>query len=778
MPMNVFSPFSGARWISAVTTGSRKTVAPALFFRKAFKLEGKVKTAQLRITALGLYECQINGFLVGDSVFSPGWTDYSRRCFYQTYNVAELLAEKGNVIGTIVGDGWYSGHIGWGGRQAYGDKPQLIAQLEVVFGDGGTFRIETDSSWRVRSGPVVENDLLMGESYDARLELPGWEEYGYDDSSWSGVELAQDPAILLQPSYAPPVRRVGELRPISSRDLNDRLFPARQFDFGQNFCGRVRIAVKAAAGTTLTLRFGEILQADGALYTENLREARATDIYVCKGGAKETWEPRFTFHGFRYVEVTGLKPEMSFDIVGVILQSDLARTGAFACSNPLLNQLQSNIVWSQRGNFLEVPTDCPQRDERLGWSGDAQIFLRTACFNMDVSVFIRKWLQDLRDAQSSSGAISAVAPRLARMDILPMEDGGPAYSDAVVLCPWTHYLWYGDRDILRENYAAMTRYMEFLEEHRCRDFIRGHPGVDPWGGYGDWLAPDGSGHVEGGTPKDLIGTAFYARIAEILSRIAGILDLPVDRERFAALRESIANAFVRRFLTSDGLLVSGTQTAYVLALHFGLLPESSRKGALAELVSDIRKRDFHLATGFVGTPYLLHVLSDHNELETAYRLLEQESFPSWLFPVKHGATTIWERWDGWTPEKGMQNKGMNSFNHYAYGAVGAWMYHVMAGLDLDEAAPGFARIHFRPRPGGTVRWAEASLTVPRGRIAIRWELEPESFFCEFCIPSGSTAIFSPPQGFVCEETFFGPGTHVVRLGRERVREVAANAACR
>lgn len=770
------TPFSNATWICSSVIGSRRTVPPAPYFRRTFSITKPIRSAQLRIAALGLYECSVNGCPLTDAVFPPGWTDYTKRCYYQTYNITDVLVEGPNAAAVILGDGWYSGHLAWGDRQAYGDRPQFIAQIEVTYQDSSIETFSTDSTWRTAVGAILENDLMMGETHDARLEPLGWDTPAFIDDAWAPVQIPPAPAILVEPAPGPIVRRMGILPSRGVTDLINRIFPAKLYDFGQNFCGRARIRIKAPVGTTLTLCFGETTNADGTLYTDNLRAARCTDRYTCSGEGIEEWEPRFTFHGFRYAEVTGLKPEYVFEIEGVVLHADMKATGKFACSNSQLNQLQSNIVWSQKSNFLEVPTDCPQRDERLGWTGDAQIFLPTAAFNMDVRAFFHKWLIDLRDAQAPSGSIFCVAPRLGRSDLIPMEDGGPAYSDAVVICPWQLYLAYGSTTVLAENYEAMTRYMEFIADHRCVDYIRGHASVDSWGGYGDWLALDGSGKTEGGTPKDLVGTAFYAHLATLMARIARLLERNADQRKYESLFHHITSAFQRRFVTAEGLMASGTQTAYVLALQFDLLPEEQRPAAVAELVKDIQSREFHLGTGFVGTPFILSVLEANGHLDVAYRLLEQETYPSWLFPVAQGATTIWERWDGWTPDKGMQNRLMNSFNHYAYGAVGAWMYRTVAGIALDESEPAYQHILFKPRPGGTLTWAEASLETNLGLAEIKWKLDGDELNCHFTIPEGGRATFQPPPDFADQPIALGSGSHHLVISRTKPFPTATHSA--
>lgn len=750
------------RWIASAISGGPRTSAQAPYFRKSFVLPEGAVSARLYATALGIYECEINGRRVGDDVFAPGWNDYKKRVACQAYDVTAFLSEGENVVGAMLGDGWYCGHVGWFGRQQYGEKPALRAQLEVSFADGSRQVVATDGSWKTSAGPILESDLLMGEAYDARLELGGWSRPQYDETSWLPVQEVESPAIEINTLLGRPVRRAETLpvREIVSSSPGKRLC-----DFGQNFTGRVRLAVRGARGTHVTLRHGEMLDGRGQLYTENLRSARATDHYTLKGGGVETYEPRFTFHGFRFLELSWSGGELEIDRVeGVVLQSELPSTGHFACSHPLLNQLEHNIRWGLKSNFLEVPTDCPQRDERLGWTGDAQVFVRTAAFHADVRLFFHKWMRDARDAQREEGSIPSFIPELP----FGTQDGGPAWSDATVICPWTIYLCYGDTRILENHYASMQRYIDFLVG-AGKDLIRSHPeavGCGAFaGGYGDWLAIDGSKGLQGLTPKDLIGTAFLAHDAGLMARIAELVGKTADAEKYRDLREKVVAAFCRRFVTEEGLMAGATQTAYVLALHFELLPEGRRGNAAKELARMIEKNGFHIATGFVGTPYICQALEDHGYLDTAYKLLEQETYPSWLFPVKNGATTIWERWDGWTPEKGFQDVGMNSFNHYAYGAIGAWMYRTVAGLELDPDEPGYRHVIFRPRPGGTITWAEASLDTPYGKTGIKWELKNDSLTAALDVPVNARATFSPPPGFAAEEEQFGSGHHALTLKR-------------
>jgi alpha-L-rhamnosidase len=739
-----------ATWICSGLVGGPGTSVAAPLMRREFKLAGAVKSATLHITALGLYQCSLNGERVGDEALAPGWTDTRKRVAYQSFEVGELLKPGANAIGVILGDGWYCGHLGGWHRQTHGDRPELLAQLEIVYEDGKQELLVTDGSWQWKASPIVENDLLQGESYDARLEQPGWDLPGDKAEGWQAVELRGEKDIQINRSDAPPIRRQEELpaKEIRSKRL------ARIYDLSQNFTGRVRIRVKGPRGSHFKIRHAEMLQDDGELYTTNLRSALCTDQYTARGDEDgEIWEPLFTFHGFRFVEVFGVKEDCSCEVTGIVLNSDMRETGSFSCSNPLLNQLWSNIRWGMKSNFLDVPTDCPQRDERMGWTGDAQVFARTAASFMDVKGFFDKWLLDVQDAQQPNGAIPKVIPNVGHYTF--NDDGGPAWADAAIIVPWTMYLCYGDSTVLKNNYACMKRYMDYVAKHRLKDHVRSHPDVHEWGGFGDWLDLDKAGT----TPKDLIGTALHANNADIMAQSAALLGKDNEAQQWNALYQNLVAAFQRRFITADGLVMGGTQTAYVLALHFGLVPEGLQSKAMAELVRHIESNGFHIATGFVGTPYILDVLEAGGRLDLAYTLLEQETFPSWLFPLKNGATTIWERWDGWTPEKGFQDAGMNSFNHYAYGAVGAWMLRSVAGIDLDPAEPGFAHILFRPRPGGTLTHARASLSTPHGDAAIEWNKEAGKVRVEITMPEGARGTFSPPGESGLKEKELGSGVH-------------------
>ncbi len=738
-------------WVGGMLAGGPYTGSPAPFLRTSFSVTKPVARARLYATALGLYEPHLNGAPVGEDVFAPGWTDYDIRVQYQVYDVTGQLHQGENVLGAILGDGWYAGHVGWLERQRYGDRPKFLAQLVVTYEDGSTETIATGPGWKYAYGPILAADLIMGESYDARRELTGWDAPGYDDGAWLPVEIFADPGIALTGMRGPTVKRIMEIKPVGEpREIKEFHSSRWIFNMGQNMVGRLRIKVRGKAGETVTLRHAEMLNPDGTLYLENLRTTKQEDHYTLKGEGEEIWEPRFTFHGFQYVELSGYHGEVTSEtITGVVLHSDMEHTGSFECSDPLITQLQHNIEWGQRGNFVDVPTDCPQRNERLGWTGDAQVFIATAAFNFDVAGFFTKWIRDVEDAQSPEGAYPQVVPnptvRKNSRTSWPAAavDGGPAWADAGVICPWTIYLAYGDTGILAERYDSMRRYVEFLSA-TSRDGLRCYADYEGWHGFGDWLALDGSSDRFGNTSKELLGTAFYAYSSKLLSRIAGVLGKTEDEARYRAMFEEVRQAFQERFVTKRGLIGGATQTSYVLALHFDLLPEELRPVAMEELVRDIERRGDHLSTGFVGTPYINRVLSDNGRTDVAYRLLRQTTWPSWLYSVTQGATTIWERWDGWTHDRGFQDPSMNSFNHYAYGAIGAWLYAVVAGIDVDPEQPGYKRIVMRPQPGGELTSASAQLRSPYGLIRSAWTLKDGVFTWEITVPANSTATVYVP----------------------------------
>ncbi|MCB0007077.1 MAG: glycoside hydrolase family 78 protein [Anaerolineales bacterium] len=774
--MGLLSPADWqADWIGSSFRGGAYSNLPAPYLRRAFALPEQARSARLYVTALGLYECSINGHTIWEDVFNPGWTDYTKRVQYNVYDVTKLLKSGDNVLGVILGDGWAVGRVGMSPRQFYYDRPRLWAQLEITMTDGNTVTIASDELWKYQFGPILENDLIHGEAYDATLEIPGWNSPGFNEMGWMSVTTLADPEIEIVATNGPTVRRFEELKPIGEPTLRRNPAHTRAtFDLGQNMVGWVRLQGSAPKGTAVRLRFAEVLDENGELYTANLRGARATDYYTFKGDGVEVWEPKFTFHGFRYVEISGYPGPFTDDLItGVVLHSNMAHTGDFVCSEPLINQLQNNILWGQKGNFVDVPTDCPQRDERMGWTGDIQVFARTAAFNMNVAGFMTKWAQDVADAQAETGSIPAVVPA-----IIPLVDGGPAWADAGVICPWTMYLCYGDKRILAENYGVMSRFMDFITA-ASPGHIRCAPDFEGWPGFGDWLS------INAPTPRDLIGTAFLAYDAQLMSQIATILGKAADAARYEQLWQEAREAFQQRYLVggtapdtsvqpsemrqqmemADAIsqgnlekvdygpveskvfntdLFTPNQTAYVLALHFELLPEELRPVATAELVADIERRGMHLSTGFVGAPYLPHVLSANGRTDVAYALLKQTSWPSWLYSVTQGGTTIWERWDGWTEENGFQSPEMNSFNHYAYGSIGAWLYNTVAGIEIDPAEPGYKHILLAPQPGGGLTQAYGRLRTLYGELLSQWQLADGQFTWTIIVPPNTRATATLP----------------------------------
>lgn len=742
-----------AEWI-AHPERDTSTSVPCPYVRREFSISGAVKRARLYATARGLMELRLNGRRVGNDELAPGWTDYHRRNQVMTYDVAEYLREGANCFGAMLGDGWYSGYLGFqNNRQVYGKEPSLLAQLEIELETGEKLRVATDRDWRVSTGAILAADLYHGESVDARLEPMGWDQAGFAAEGWRPVAVAARDGALLEPKRMAAVRAIQTLRPRSRTEPAPGVFI---FDLGQNMVGRVRLRMRASAGETVVLRHGEMLQDDGSLYTANLRSARCTDTYVARGDAGgETYEPRFTFHGFRYVEVSGLANAPTVeDVTGVVLHNDLEVTGRFETSDPLINQLQSNIVWGQKGNFLEVPTDCPQRDERLGWTGDAQVFIRTACFNMDVAAFFEKWMADVRDAQTPDGVFHHVAPAIGNAW------ASSAWADAGVICPWTIFRCYGDKEILRENFEAMTRWVDY--QHReSKDLVASHTG------FGDWLAIDAPDPGRAPTPVRLISTAYFAWTARLLAAAARELGKAAEAQTYERLWERVRETFQNEWVTPNGRVVGNTQTGYLLALAFDLLPEAQRPVALAHLVSDIEGRGWKLSTGFVGTPLLCPVLTRFGRTDVAYRLLHQRAYPSWLYSVDQGATTIWERWNSYTKEGGFGDVGMNSFNHYAYGSVGEWMYATVLGVDLAAESPAFQSFVLRPEPGGELTWVKGSLDAPHGRIEAEWKREGHQVTFRATVPANSVATFRLPAG--ARECSLGTGsTFPLPAGRHEV----------
>ncbi|TVP76006.1 MAG: alpha-L-rhamnosidase [Puniceicoccaceae bacterium] len=743
--------FSTADWLSAPTTGASK-LRPAHYFRVQFQLKGPVAQATLRYAALGVAEPWINGMRVHDDFFTPGWSDYRKRAYVSSYEVGQRLQAGANCLGLVLADGWAGAPFGPEGH-AVALAPRILfcAELEVTYVDGTSERIVSAADWQCRMGPIRHQSIYHGETYDARKALLDWTAETAPNRGWRSAEVVEAPAIELTEKKCPPVRITERREPACLR-LHDHKWIA---DFGQNLVGVMRIQLRnTKPGQKIVFKFAEMLQADGSLYLENLRGAAATDVYYCKGGDSESYMPRFTFHGFRYAQVEGYEGLEAQDLIACVLHNDLPRTGQFKCSDPLINQLQDCILWGQRGNFLEAPTDCPQRDERLGWSGDAQVFVETACFNYDCEGFYRQWMDAMRDGQRADGAFPDVAP-----DILGWH-GNAGWGDAGIIVPHAVWLHYGQTAILEENWSAMERYLRFLKK-QARDFIQ------PETVFGDWLAVDAVRPEWGPTPKDLIGTAYFARDAQLMARMAGVLGKTKAAEQYAVLFEKIRSAFQRRFITEAGLVLGDTQTSYLLALGFDLVPEALQSAAVQRLVERIEGRNGHLSTGFLGTPLLNPVLSRFGRGDVAYRLLLQKTYPSWLYPITNGATTMWERWNSWTQEDGFGPVEMNSFNHYAYGAIGEWLYQRVAGIAPHPDYPGYQRAIIAPLPGGGLRSGGGSLKTRAGTFVTKWEQKRSVLRFKCTIPEGADALVllpaakwsqlrldgaTPPAHFKCKST--------------------------
>lgn len=714
---------------------------PADYYRREFTLARPIRRATIYATALGLYALHLNGKPVGDQVLAPGWTDYHSRVEYQSYDATALLKSGTNALGAIVGEGWYSGRVSYDQKRAgshYGARPALLCQIHLEYDDGTSEIIATDDAWRCSNEAIVYSDLLLGEKYDARLEKPGWDLVGFDDSGWWTSEVIQPlpRAPKVEATRGVPIRKTVEFDPkFVHRTSSGKLI----FDLGQNIAGHTRLEIEAPRDATFVLRHGEAMQPDGELYTANLRWALATDTYISKGG-HQVFEPRFTVHGFRFVEVSapdGFGPEQ-LRLTGIAVHSDMPLAGSFASGSEMLNQLHSNIVWTQRGNFLSVPTDCPQRDERMGWLGDAQVFFNTATYNMDTSAFFTKWLVDIADAQTDEGAFTDVAPSAVYTRFAPNPPrGAPGWGDAGVIIPWRMYERYGDLEVLQQYYAGMVRWLDLIERNNP-DFIRNNAVYSNWG---DWLC------LGNFTPKNVVATAYWAYMAEVMGKAARLLGKRQDEARFNALRRDIRSAFQRTFIDKDARITGDTQSAYLFALDFGLFDAADREKAVGHLLRTIGEAGGHIQTGIHGIRHICPVLSDVGQTEVAYDLLLKDSYPSWGFSIRNGATTIWERWDGWTPERGFQSVNMNSLNHYALGAIGEFMFARVAGIDVQADGAGGRNIRMHPLPNAELGWCRAAYRSHAGQVASEWRCNPDGVEWKVSVPANCTARIELPKSF-------------------------------
>jgi alpha-L-rhamnosidase len=711
---------------------------PASYLRKTVELPGKVQGARLYVTALGSYRFFLNGERVGSDVLTPEFTDYRKRVLYQTYDVTSFLVNGKNALSAVLGDGWYGSGLAWSGTHFFAPPDRLIAQLEVVYVNGRHETFVTDASWKGSASPILSSEIYAGEVYDARSEQKGWESLGFDDSRWSSASVLEPPAIVLSSQISLPTQVITTLTP---KSVTQSANGSYVFDMGQNIVGWTLLKVKGATGTRVRLRFAEILNPDGTIYTENLRNADATDLYILKGGEEEKFSPHFTFHGFRYVEVTGFPGKPSAQaLTGEVVSSVQGEpTATVTTSNHLINQMWSIGLWGQRGNYLSIPTDCPQRDERLGWMGDAGVFWRTGSYNFDVAAFSQKFIQDITDAQTPQGAFTNVSPNTMPIEGAGSEGssdwnegmvGAPGWGDAGVIVPWTTWVQYGNKEVIGKNWNSMQRWLEFIQT-RNPDFLRKN-GVGP--NFGDWLAPDEH------TNKDLLATAYWALIANMMSEMARATGKEADAKHYADVVEHIREAFRKAYLKDNGVVGTGTQTSYVMALYTKMAPKDLEPALVNNLVKDIESRNWHLSTGFLGTPFLLFTLADHGRTDVAYRLLLNDTYPSWGYMLSKGATTWWERWNGDTGDP-----GMNSYNHYAFGSVVAWVYRYVAGIDTTLSSPGFKKVVIRPHPDPRLTFSKGEYESVYGKIVTEWSSASSgSLKLRVKIPANTTAdIYLP-----------------------------------
>ncbi len=740
-----------ATWISPGYVED-SLLRPSPLFRKTFNTKPKIQSATLYITSHGLYEAQINGKRVGDDYLTPGWTAYQKRLQYQTYDVTKLLNSGKNAIGVTLGSGWYRGSLAWASnKNSYGKDISLLAQLMVVYTDGSTAIVATDSSWKSSTGPIVYSEIYHGETIDARLEKKGWSMPEYDDAAWYGVTFGKQVFNTLVATENEPIKKQETFQPIK---IFNTPKGEQVIDFGQNLVGWVVLKATGKAGSKITVSHAEVLDKQGNFYTENLRAAKCQNNYILKGEGVEIFEPHFSWQGFRYAKIEGYPGTLSAEnISAVALYSDMPKSGVFESSNALINQLQHNIQWGQNGNFLDVPTDCPQRDERLGWTGDAQAFSRTAAFNRNVNSFFAKWLKDLEADQLANGSVPHVIP-----NILGAKAAGSAgWADVATIIPWNMYLAYGDKRILEQQYGSMKAWVGYMQKESWNNLWNTGDHFGDWLFYRPFDDNDGRSAV---TDKYLIAQCFFANSTQLLINAANVLGKKDDVVVYEALLKNVKDAFLKEYVSPNGRLVSSTQTAYVLALQFDMLPESMRYLAADKLVGNIKKYNNHLTTGFLGTPYLCEVLTRFGHADLAYTLLLQESYPSWLYPVKMGATTIWERWNGIRTDGSFEPASMNSFNHYAYGAIGDWMYRYMVGIDTYQDGVGYQHIKIQPHIGGGFSFASASLDTYYGPVKAGWKTTSTSLEINASIPANAHATVFIPARAVENITENGKPLHV------------------
>jgi alpha-L-rhamnosidase len=736
--MGMLSPTDWkASWIGPGYAGDTVN-KPSPMFRKGITLNKTVKSAFAYITSHGLYEAQINGAKIGDAYLTPGWTSYHKRLQYQAYDVTKMLVKGQNAIGAKVGSGWYRSVL-VSSPNHYGKDAGLLFQLEITYTDGTHETIVSDGSWKSATGELRYAEIYNGATIDARLVQKDWAKPGFNDSQWAPVKVQNYGKENLIATYNELVRKHETFKALKviTTPKGEKVI-----DFGQNLVGWVQLKVNGKTGDSIKLSHTEVLDKAGNFYTENLRGAKAQNVYILKGGGDEYFEPQFTWQGFRYIKVDGIPGDLNLaDFTAVAVYSDMKPTGTFTTSNPMLNQLQHNIQWGQKGNFLDVPTDCPQRDERLGWTGDAQVFSRTASFNMNVHNFFSKWLKDVAADQNSDGSVPHIIPDIFKQNDQGENGGATGWSDVATIVPWNMYLAYGDKQVLENQYPSMKAWVDYMQKKAKNNLWN-----TGWH-FGDWLFYSVENDLDGMsaiTSKYLIAQCFYAYSTQLLINAATALGNKTDADHYTLLLQQIKAAYVNEYVTANGLISSDTQTAYALALTFDMLPENLREQAAGRLANNITRYGNHLTTGFLGTPYLCFALSRFGYADVAYKLLLQESYPSWLYPIKMGATTIWERWDGIKPDGSFETPTMNSYNHYAYGAIGDWMYRVTSGIDTDPDGPGYKKIIIKPTVGGKLTYANAAYETPYGKLTSNWKIEGDTFYLDVEVPANTTAtVFIP-----------------------------------
>ncbi|MFT3704073.1 MAG: family 78 glycoside hydrolase catalytic domain [Agriterribacter sp.] len=760
--------------VNALSINKTYHLPPASYLRKEIDVNAPVKKASLYISALGLYEFYINGKRIGNDYFAPGWTDYNKRVYYNAYDITNDLKKGKNAFGSILANGWYAGYLGYAllvgsatTHSFYGNTPLLKAQVEIEYANGKKEIIATDGSWKASTGGIREADILNGETFNANLEPSGWTNTAFSDNAWKTAEVhSEKKSLLLQMYPGNPVTIWGEIKPVSIQQETPGKYIV---DFGQNFSGVAKFTVKGNKGDSIVIRYGEKLFPNGKLVTENLRRARATDTYVSKGSAtSETWMPRFTYHGFQYIEISGLKTKPTLnDIKGIVMTSATPAAGSFETDNTMLNQLYKNIVWTQRSNYFDIPTDCPQRDERLGWTGDAQIYMRSAAFNSDIAAFHTKWITDLNDAQWPEGPYPVYAPlpvaANGKAAIRESDTYSPGWAEAGIVCPYNVYKMYGDTRIITNSWAYMTKYMQFLEKKSKGNYYfeeASFEEINPKGGFGDWLS------VGKKTPPDMLATMYYHYCALMMTEMAKAIDDNSEVTHYTDIAEKIRAGFAKHYIGNDGKFTTNaaaygngdgyvdgslgfsghTQTAYANAIYMNMLSADNLAKAGKYLKELVQENHNQLATGFLGFKPLLPALSATGNSELAYMLARDTAYPSLGFEVVNGSTTIWERWNSYIKGKGFENNaGMNSFNHYAFGAMCEWMFQNMAGIQPGEAA-GFKKFIIHPEiDAAGIHVVNASYHSIHGEIKSSWKKVSHGLIQQVTIPVNTSASVYIPS---------------------------------